>query len=214
MRIHAAINERTLRRTLQGTQTRKARPHRPRQGSARLRLQDRGRRTRPFFVRAVRKLGAADVILGTAGEITAAEAREKANAVKARTGLAGKLANLLAGGGHDRAIAAIEHIHYLREQLIEAVGHNRLTEDFGRVLRVLVARRYVLGFLRSRPRNSPDDVVERLLGRHSELHERCNRRFAERYKDPCLVDIGIITRPFLLLCETFASGPQVQMGSR
>ena len=80
MRIHATINERTLRRTF--------REHL--NGKRGLTVLDRdlpafglkvsakGKRT--FFVRVVRKLGAQDVVLGTVDEITAAEAREKAMA--------------------------------------------------------------------------------------------------------------------------------------
>ena len=80
MRIHLTINERTLRRTFKEQQTR----------TRRLTVFDKDLRgfgfkvaadgTRTFFVRTVRKLGTAEVSLGTAGQITAAEAREKAGA--------------------------------------------------------------------------------------------------------------------------------------
>ena len=80
MRIHATINERTLRRTF--------REHL--NGKRNLTVLDRdlpafglkfsakGKRT--FFVRVVRKLGARDVVLGACDDLTAAEAREKAMA--------------------------------------------------------------------------------------------------------------------------------------
>ena len=78
MRIHLTINERTLRRTFREQQSR----------SRRLTVFDKDLRgfgfkvaadgAKTFFVRTVRKLGTAEVSLGTAGEITAAEAREKA----------------------------------------------------------------------------------------------------------------------------------------
>ncbi len=80
MRIHATINERTLRRTF--------RERNP--GSRGLTVYDKdlpgfglkvsadGIRT--FFVRVVRKLGAQNVVLGTCHDLTAAEAREKAMA--------------------------------------------------------------------------------------------------------------------------------------
>ena len=81
MRIHATINERTLRRSFSEKRI----------GRNGLTVIDRdlpafaltvsknGRRT--FFVRAARPVGRAKTILGSADEMTAAEAREKAVAV-------------------------------------------------------------------------------------------------------------------------------------
>ena len=78
MRIHAAINERTVRRTF--------REHKP--GSRGLTVIDRDlprfgftvakNGTKTFFVRVLRPVGAPKTILGTAYEMTAAQAREKA----------------------------------------------------------------------------------------------------------------------------------------
>ena len=80
MRIHAIINERTLRRTFREQNI----------GKRGLTVLDRdlpafglkvpakGKRT--FFVRVVRKIGAQDVVLGACNDLTAAEAREKAMA--------------------------------------------------------------------------------------------------------------------------------------
>ena len=78
MRIHAAINERTVRRTF--------REHKP--GSRGLTVIDRDlprfgftvakNGTKTFFVRVLRPVGAPKTILGTADEMTAAQAREKA----------------------------------------------------------------------------------------------------------------------------------------
>ena len=80
MRIHATINERTLRRTF--------RERNP--GSRGLTVYDKdlpgfglkvsADGTRTFFVRVVRKIGAQNVALGTCHDLTAAEAREKAMA--------------------------------------------------------------------------------------------------------------------------------------
>ena len=78
MRIHLTVNERTLRRTF--------REHKPGRRGPTVFDKDltgfgfkvAADGTRTFFVRAARKLGVREVILGTAGEITAAEAREKA----------------------------------------------------------------------------------------------------------------------------------------
>ena len=78
MRIHLTINERTLRRSF--------REHNP--GKRGPTVFDKDLKgfgfkvaadgTRTFFVRAARRLGVREVILGTASEITAAQAREKA----------------------------------------------------------------------------------------------------------------------------------------
>ena len=78
MPIHTTINERTLRRTF-----REKRPGRngftvidtdlPQFGFTVAKDE-----TKTFFVRTLRPLGAANTILGTAGEMTAAEARKKA----------------------------------------------------------------------------------------------------------------------------------------
>ena len=80
MRIHATINERTVRRTFRERKL-------GRNGlividrdlpAFGLKVSKNG--TRTFFVRAARKLGVENIALGTADEITAAEAREKATA--------------------------------------------------------------------------------------------------------------------------------------
>ena len=78
MRIHATINERTVRRTF--------REHKP--GRYGLTVIDRDlprfgftvakNGTKTFFVRVLRPVGAPRTILGTADEMTAAEARERA----------------------------------------------------------------------------------------------------------------------------------------
>ncbi len=78
MRIHAAINERTVRRTFKERKP----------GSRGLTVIDRDlpqfgltvakNGTKTFFVRVLRPVGAPMTVLGTADEITAAEAREKA----------------------------------------------------------------------------------------------------------------------------------------
>ena len=80
MRIHATVNERTLRRTFREQL-------KDRRG---LTVFDKDLRgfgfkvsktgTKTFMVRAARKLGVTETVLGTANEITAAEAREKAAA--------------------------------------------------------------------------------------------------------------------------------------
>ena len=80
MRIHATINERTLRRTFREQNSGKRGltvidRDLPAFG---LKVSAKGKRT--FFVRVVRKLGAQDVVLGTCHDLTAAEAREKAMA--------------------------------------------------------------------------------------------------------------------------------------
>ena len=78
MRIHATINERTVRRTFKERKP----------GSRGLTVIDRDlpqfgfklakNGTKTFFVRVLRPVGAPMTVLGTADEITAAEAREKA----------------------------------------------------------------------------------------------------------------------------------------
>ena len=78
MRIHAAINERTVRRTFKERKP----------GSRGLTVIDKDlpqfsfklakNGTKTFFVRVLRPVGAPMTVLGTADEITAAEAREKA----------------------------------------------------------------------------------------------------------------------------------------
>ena len=78
MRIHAAINERTIRRTFKERKP----------GSRGLTVIDKDlpqfgfklakNGTKTFFVRVLRPVGAPMTVLGTADEITAAEAREKA----------------------------------------------------------------------------------------------------------------------------------------
>ena len=78
MRIHAAINERTVRRTFKERKP----------GSRGLTVIDKDlpqfgltvskNGTKSFFVRVLRPVGAPMTVLGTADEITAAEAREKA----------------------------------------------------------------------------------------------------------------------------------------
>ena len=78
MRIHASINERTVRRTFKERKP----------GSRGLTVIDRDlptfglklakNGTKTFFVRALHPVGAPMTILGTADETTAAEAREKA----------------------------------------------------------------------------------------------------------------------------------------
>ena len=81
MRIHATINERTLRRTfrehLNGNRALTVFDKHLR-GFA-LKVSANGNKT--FFVRAARTLGMAETVLGTAEELTAAQAREKAAAV-------------------------------------------------------------------------------------------------------------------------------------
>ena len=78
MRIHAVVNERTVRRTFKELKP----------GSRGLTVIDRdlprfGFRvfpngTKTFLVRVSRQFGAENVVLGTADEMTAAQAREKA----------------------------------------------------------------------------------------------------------------------------------------
>ena len=80
MRIHTTINERTLRRTFREQNTGKRGLTVLDKDLPAFGLKVSAKGTRTFFVRVVRKLGAENVILGTAGEITAAEAREKAMA--------------------------------------------------------------------------------------------------------------------------------------
>ena len=81
MRIHATINERTLRRTfrehLNGNRALTVFDNDLR-GFA-LKVSANGNKT--FFVRAARTLGMAETVLGTAEKLTAAQAREKAAAV-------------------------------------------------------------------------------------------------------------------------------------
>ena len=80
MRIQATINERTLRRTFR-EQLKGKRGitifDKDLRGFG-LKVSANGRKT--FFVRAARKLGMAETVLGTANEMSAAEAREKAAA--------------------------------------------------------------------------------------------------------------------------------------
>ena len=83
MRIHATINERTVRRTFREQQI----------GRNGLTVIDRDlpafglkvskNGTRTFFVRIARKLGTENIVLGKTDAITAEEAREKAAAIEA-----------------------------------------------------------------------------------------------------------------------------------
>lgn len=78
MRIYATINERTARRKFREQQSRQSAltvvdKDLPAFG---LKVSRNGKRT--FFVRVERKLGTESVVLGTVGEITAAQARDKA----------------------------------------------------------------------------------------------------------------------------------------
>jgi len=81
MRIHATIDERTVRRSFR-EHVKDKRPltvlDKTLRGFA-LRVSSKGQRT--FFVRAARNLGVAETTLGTAVEMTAAQAREKAAAI-------------------------------------------------------------------------------------------------------------------------------------
>jgi len=81
MRIHATIDARTVRRSFR-EHVKDKRPltvlDKNLRGVA-LRVSPKGQRT--FFVRAARTLGVAETPLGTAGEMTAAQAREKAAAI-------------------------------------------------------------------------------------------------------------------------------------
>ncbi len=80
MRIHATINERTVRRTFRELKF----------GRTGLTVIDKDlpafglkvakNGTRTFFVRVAHKLGRDNIVLGSADEITAGEAREKAAA--------------------------------------------------------------------------------------------------------------------------------------
>ena len=90
MRIHATINERTVRRTFRGQKIgRTGLPLIDKDLPAfALKASKNGART--LIVRVVHKLGGRDtVVLGTADEVSAAEAREKAFAIiaSARAGV-------------------------------------------------------------------------------------------------------------------------------
>ena len=81
MPIHATINERTLRRTFR-EQVKGKRPLTVLDTDLRgfaLKVSASGNKT--FVVRAARRLGTAETVLGSAGELTAAQAREQAAAV-------------------------------------------------------------------------------------------------------------------------------------
>ena len=84
MRIHATINERTLRRTFREQLKGKSGLtvfDKDLRGFG-LKVSPKGGKT--FFVRAARKLGMAETVLGSAHEMTVAEAREKAAAATER----------------------------------------------------------------------------------------------------------------------------------
>ncbi len=90
MRIHATINEQTLRRTfrehLNGKRTLTVLDN-DLPGFA-LRVSPKG--TRTFFVRGAPTRGVAETVLGTAEELTAAQAREKSAAlIEGFTGIDG-----------------------------------------------------------------------------------------------------------------------------
>jgi len=81
MRIHATINERILRRTFRERLKDKRGLvvfDKDLRGFG-LKVSPNG--TKTFIVRAARKLGVAETVLGTADELTAAQAREKATAI-------------------------------------------------------------------------------------------------------------------------------------